>query len=57
MSGFVRPNEILVSSANSLLMDSILCPMSLMDIKNKRGPSIDPGGTPAGIFLLKIFLL
>ena len=57
MSGFVRPNEMLVSSANSLLMDSILCPMSLMDIKNKRGPSIDPGGTPAGIFLLKIFLL
>ena len=42
VSGFVRPNDILVSSANSLMMDSILCPMSLMNIKNKRRPRTDP---------------
>ena len=55
VSGFVRPTDILVSSANSLMMDSILCPMSLMNIKNKRGPSTDPWGTPAGIFFSEDF--
>ena len=49
ISGLARPNDILVSSANNLITDSIVWTVSLMKIKNGKGPSSDPWGTPEGI--------
>ena len=39
-----------VSSANIFASDSKLSGRSLMKIKNKSGPRIEPWGTPARIF-------
>ena len=36
-----------VSSANNLVVDTISFQRSLMQIKKKRGPNIDPCGSPA----------
>ena len=40
---------IVVSSANNLIEHSISKTMSLINIRNRRGPRIDPCGTPAFI--------
>ena len=42
--------NILVSSANNLTWDWILSTISFMYNKNRRGPNIDPCGTPAFIY-------
>ena len=39
ISGLVWPNDILVSSANNLIANSILRTISLIKIGNNRGPS------------------
>ena len=41
----------LVSSAKRRILLPIFKTMSLIKIKNKRGPNIDPWGTPALIFV------
>ena len=53
ISGLVWPNDILVSSANNLIINSILRTISL--IKNNRGPSTDPLSTPEGIYFFTDF--
>ena len=40
---------IVVSSANNLIEHPISKTMSLINIRNRRGPRIDPCGTPAFI--------
>ena len=50
ISGLVWPNDTLVSSTNNLITGPILRTISLIKIRNNRGPSADPWGTPEGFF-------
>ena len=49
MSGFSTEINKLVSSAKRRILEPISFTMSLIKSKNRRGPSIDPCGTPARI--------
>ena len=49
MCGFLSACDILVSSANNFMSDSMFIVMSFIKIRKNRGPKTEPCGTPAVI--------